>query len=69
MLLSADMPGRQALRSASTNRLDVPPPVKLHRQPILSGCRLADLELTARKRHFRHQLDAVVPAPSVSVLI
>ena len=48
----ADLPGRRALRSASTSRLVIPP-IKLIYcwQPCLSGCCSSSLERSARGRH------------------
>ena len=51
----ADLPGRRALRSASTSRLVIPP-IKKHQtvycwQPCLSGCCSSSLERSARGHH------------------
>jgi len=50
----ADLPGRWALRSASTSRLVIPP-IKVQTvycwQPCLSGCCSSSLEQPARGRH------------------
>ena len=49
----ADLPGRRPLRSAGTNRLAEPPPVKLTtvaNQPGFPGCRPTDMERSAERR-------------------
>jgi len=60
----ADLPGRRALRSASTSRLVIPP-IKVQTvycwQPCLSGCCSSSLERSARGRHFII-ITAVFPA-------
>jgi len=58
----ADIPGRRALCSACTDRLEVPFQTFHHRRPSFSGCRLTDLELTTRHSRFGINT-AVVPAP------
>jgi len=63
----ADIPGRRALCSASTNCLDVPQTFH-HQRLIFSGCRLTDLELTTR--HSRFSINtAVVQTPTENFLI
>jgi len=60
----ADLPGRRALRSASTSRLIIPP-IKLSTvycwQPYLSGCCSSSFERPARGRHLI-VITAVFPA-------
>jgi len=61
----ADLPGRQPLRSAGTNRLAVPP-VKLTtvaNQPGFPSCRPTDMERSARRRDFSR---IVIHLPSAS---
>jgi len=61
----ADIPGRRALRPASTDRLEVPYfklSTRHHRRLSFSGCRLTDLELATRNSRFGINT-AVVLAP------
>jgi len=62
----ADIPGRRALRSASTDRLELGSTLFQsfhHQRPSFSGCRrLTDLEFTNRNSRFGINT-AIVPAP------